>query len=51
MTGSRLFRIRAWLLHGGTVTRDDLGLLMCLGETHPERALRREKAPALPGEA
>jgi MoxR-like ATPase len=47
----KLFRIRAWLLHGGTVTRDDLRLLMYLGETHQEMALLREKVPALLGEA
>ncbi|MCI0465035.1 MAG: AAA family ATPase [Gemmataceae bacterium] len=47
----KLFRIRAWLLHGGTVTREDLGLLKYLGETHQEMALLRDKVPALLGEA
>jgi MoxR-like ATPase len=46
----KLFRIRAWLLHGGTVTRDDLRLLAYLGETHQEMALLRDKVPALLGE-
>jgi MoxR-like ATPase len=46
----KLFRIRAWLLSGGTVTRDDLRLLAYLGETHQEMALLREKVPALLGE-
>jgi hypothetical protein len=50
-TGYKLFRIRAWLLHGGTVTRDDLRLLMYLGETHQEMALLRDKVPALLGDA
>ena len=30
----KLFRVRSWLLSGGTVTRDDLRLLAYLGETH-----------------
>jgi hypothetical protein len=47
----KLFRIRAWLLHGVTVTRDDPRLLMYLGETHRGMALLREKAPASLGEA
>ncbi len=47
----KLFRIRAWLLHGGTVTRDDLRLLAYLGETHQEMALLRDKVPALLGDA
>ena len=33
----KLFRIRAWLFAGGTVSRDDLRLLTYLGETHQER--------------
>jgi MoxR-like ATPase len=45
----KLFRVRAWLLTGGTVTRDDLRLLAFLGETHQEMALLREKVPALLG--
>jgi MoxR-like ATPase len=47
----KLFRIRAWLLHGGTVTHDDLRLLAYLGETHQEMALLRDKVPALLGES
>jgi MoxR-like ATPase len=46
----KLFRTRAWLLAGGTVSRDDLRLLAFLGETHQEMALLREKVPALLGE-
>jgi MoxR-like ATPase len=45
----KLLRVRAWLLHGGTVTRDDLQLLAYLGETHQEMALLREKVPTLLG--
>jgi len=46
----KLFRVRAWLLCGGTVTRDDLRLLAYLGETHQEIDLLREKVPALLGD-
>ena len=46
----KLFRVRAWLLNGGTVTRDELRLLAYLGETHQEMALLREKVPSLLGE-
>lgn len=46
----RLMRIRAWLLSGGTVSRDDLKLLTYLGETHREMDLLREKVPTLLGE-
>ena len=46
----KLFRIRAWLFSGGTVTRDDLRLLAYLGETHQEMELLREKVPQLLGE-
>ena len=45
----KLFRVRAWLLSGGTVSRDDLRLLAHLGETDQEIALLREKVPALLG--
>ena len=45
----KLFRVRAWLHTGGTVTRDDLRLLAYLGETHQEMALLREKVPNLLG--
>ncbi len=46
----KLFRVRSWLLTGGTVTRDDLRLLMYLGETPEEMALLREKIPSLLGD-
>jgi MoxR-like ATPase len=46
----KLFRVRSWLLSGGTVTRDDLRLLAYLGETHQEIELLREKVPALLGD-
>src|SRR5262245_54538245 len=46
----KLMRVRAWLLAGGTVRRDDLRLLTYVGETHQEMALLREKVPALLGE-
>lgn len=46
----KLFRVRAWLLSGGTVSRDDLRLLAHLGETHAEMALLRDKVPLLLGE-
>jgi MoxR-like ATPase len=45
----KLLRVRAWLLSGGTVTRDDLRLLAFLGETHQEMALLQEKVPTLLG--
>ena len=45
----KLFRVRAWLFSGGTVTRDDLRLLVYLGETHQEMALLRDKVPNLLG--
>ncbi len=46
----KLFRIRAWLFSGGTVSRDDLRLLAYLGETHQEIAMLREKVPAMLGD-
>ncbi len=46
----KLLRVRAWLLSGGTVDREDLRLLAYLGETHQEMALLREKVPALLGD-
>jgi MoxR-like ATPase len=45
----KLFRFRAWLFTGGTVSRDDLRLLAFLGETEQEIDLLREKVPALLG--
>lgn len=47
----KLFRVRAWLFTGGTVSRDDLRLLAYLGETHQEIELLREKVPNLLGDA
>src|SRR5438270_2693053 len=46
----KLFRVRAWLLTGGTVTRDDLQLLAYLGESQQEIELLRDKVPQLLGE-
>jgi MoxR-like ATPase len=46
----KLFRVRAWLFGGGTVSMDELRLLTFLGETHQEMALLREKVPTLLGE-
>jgi len=43
----RLLRVRAWLLSGGTVSRDDLRLLAYLGESHQEIDTLREKVPEL----
>ena len=45
----KLFRVRAWLFTGGTVTRDDLRLLAYLGESHQEIELLRKKVPTLIG--
>ncbi len=45
----KLLRVRAWLLSGGTVGREDFKLLTYLGETHEEMALLRQKVPALLG--
>jgi MoxR-like ATPase len=46
----KLFRVRAWLFSGGSVTRDDLRLLAYLGETHQEIELLRDKVPVLLGD-
>lgn len=46
----KLFRVRAWLFGGGTVSRDDLRLLAYLGETHQEIDHLREKVPLLLGD-
>ncbi len=46
----KLFRVRSWIMTGGTVTRDDLRLLMYLGETPEEMSLLREKIPTLLGD-
>src|SRR6185312_5259910 len=45
----KLFRVRAWLFTGGTVTREDLRLLAYLGESHQEIELLRKKVPTLLG--
>lgn len=45
----RLLRTRAWLMHGGTVEREDLQLLKYLGETRDEIDLLEEKVPRLLG--
>src|SRR5262249_49469425 len=45
----KLFRVRAWLLSGGTVRRDDLKLLAYLGETHQEIEHLRKQVPELLG--
>jgi MoxR-like ATPase len=45
----RLLRTRAWLLHGGTVEREDLSLLSYLGETKDEIDLLETKVPRLLG--
>jgi MoxR-like ATPase len=46
----KLFRVRAWLLSGGTVSRDDLRLLGYLGETIQEIEHLRDKVPQLLGD-
>ena len=43
----KLFRIRAWLFSGGTVSLDDLRLLMYLGESHQEITLLRNEIPKM----
>ncbi len=45
----KLFRVRAWLLSGGTVSKDDLKLLAYLGESHQEIDHLRMKVPQLLG--
>ncbi len=45
----RLLRTRAWVLHGGTVEREDLSLLAYLGETKDEIDLLETKVPQLLG--
>src|ERR1700722_3988867 len=46
----KLFRVRAWLFSGGTVSKDDLRLLAYLGETLQEIEHLRKKVPELLGE-
>lgn len=46
----KLFRVRSWLLSGGTVSRDDLRLLAYLGETDEQIKHLREKVPQLLGD-
>ena len=43
----KLFRIRAWLLSGGVVTRDELKLLTYIGDTHQEIELLRKEVPTM----
>jgi MoxR-like ATPase len=45
----RLLRTRAWVLHGGTIERQDLELLSYLGETREEIDLLETKVPQLLG--
>lgn len=45
----RLLRTRAWVLHGGTVEREDLSLLSYLGETMDAVDLLETKVPTLLG--
>lgn len=45
----KLFRVRAWIFSGGTVSHDDLRLLAYLGESHQEMDLLAEKIPRLLG--
>lgn len=47
----KLFRVRAWLLSGGTVSLDDLRLLAYLGESMQEIEQLREKVPLLLGDS
>jgi MoxR-like ATPase len=46
----KLLRVRAWLMAGGVVRRDDLRLLAYLGESHSEIEALRKKVPMLLGE-
>lgn len=46
----KILRVRSWLFSGGTVAREDLRLLMYLGDTPEEMALLREKVPLLLGD-
>jgi MoxR-like ATPase len=46
----KLFRVRAWLFSGGTVSRGDLRLLAYLGETLQEIEHLSEKVPQLLGD-
>lgn len=46
----KLLRVRAWLMAGGVVRRDDLRLLAYLGESHNEIEALRKKVPLLLGE-
>ncbi len=47
----KLFRVRAWLFSGGTVSKDDLRLLAYLGETHQEIEHLRTKVPEYLGDS
>lgn len=45
----KLLRVRAWIVHGGSVEREDLQLLSYLGESREEIDLLEEKVPRLLG--
>lgn len=45
----KLLRVRAWIVHGGSVEREDLQLLSYLGESREEMDLLEEKVPRLLG--
>lgn len=45
----KLMRVRSWLFTGGSITHDDLRLLACVGDTHQEMNLLRDKIPTLLG--
>jgi MoxR-like ATPase len=45
----RLLRTRAWIIHGGAVEREDLQLLLYLGETREEMDVLEDKVPRLLG--
>ena len=47
----KLFRVRSWLMSGGSVTKDDLRLLAYLGETAQEIEHLRTKVPEYLGDA
>lgn len=47
----KILRVRSWLFSGGTVAREDLRMLMYLGDTPEEMALLREKVPLLLGDS
>jgi MoxR-like ATPase len=46
----KLFRVRAWLFSGGTVSKGDMKLLTYLGETHREIQHLKNRVPTLLGD-